>query len=187
MEKDVTAAFLDLVKHRKSVRNFLDRSVEKEKIMMCLEAARLAPSASNSQPWKFIVVDDSKTRKRLCDAAFGGLYAINSFCKTAPVIVVVISEKSKFLTRIGGIFRGTQYCLIDIGIACEHLVLEAEDLGLGTCWIGWFHEKAVKSVLNIPREEKLDILIALGYYSRDKLGPEHDREPMDIISSFNSY
>ena len=179
--------FLDLVKHRKSVRDFLDRPVEKDKIMMCLEAARLAPSASNSQPWKFIVVDDNETRKRLCDSAFNGIYAINSFCKTAPVIIVAVSEKSKFLTRIGGIFRGTQYYQIDIGIACEHLVLEAEDLGLGTCWIGWFNENAVKSVLSVPLEKKIDILIALGYYSRDKLGPEHGREPMDRIASFNSY
>jgi nitroreductase len=180
-------AFLDLVKHRKSVRNFLNKPVEKEKIMMCMEAARLAPSASNSQPWKFIVADDNETRKRLGDSAFNGIYSINSFCKTAPVIIVAISEKSKFLTRIGGIFRGTQYYQIDIGIACEHLVLEAEDLGLGTCWIGWFNEKAVKSVLNVPRDRKLDILIALGYYSKDSLGPEHGREPIEKISSFNSY
>jgi nitroreductase len=179
--------FLDLVKHRKSVRNFLDRPVERDKIMMCLEAARLAPSASNSQPWKFIVVDDNGKRKQLCDSAFRGIYSINSFCKTAPVIIVVVSEKSKFLTRIGGIFRGTQYYLIDIGIACEHLVLEAEDLGLGTCWIGWFHENTVKSVLSIPPKKKIDILIALGYYSEDKLGPEHSRETMDKIASFNSY
>ena len=179
--------FLDLVKHRKSVRDFLDKPVERERIMMCLEAARLAPSANNSQPWKFIVVDDTKTRKQLCDSAFGGVYAMNSFCKTAPVIIVVISEKSKFLTRIGGIFRGTQYYQIDIGIACEHLVLEAENLGLGTCWIGWFNENAVKSLLNVPSEKKIDILIALGYYSREKLGLEHGREPMDKIASFNSY
>jgi nitroreductase len=180
-------AFLDLVRHRKSVRNFLDTPVEREKIMMCLEAARLAPSDSNSQPWKFIVVDDRDVKNRLCDSAFGGIYAINSFCKTAPVIIAVVSEKSKFLARIGSIFRGTQFYLIDIGIACEHLVLEAEDLGLGTCWIGWFNENAVKSVLNVPRDKKIDILVALGYYSRDKLGLEHGRGPIDRIASFNSY
>jgi nitroreductase len=180
-------SFLDLVRHRKSVRNFLDTPVEREKIMMCLEAARLAPSDSNSQPWKFIVVDDRDVKNRLCDSAFGGIYTINSFCKTAPVIIAAVSEKSKFLARIGGMFRGTQFYLIDIGIACEHLVLEAEDLGLGTCWIGWFNENAVKSILNVPRDKKIDILIALGYYSRDKLGPEHGREPIDRIASFNSY
>jgi len=180
-------ALLDLLKHRKSIRDFLDRPVEREKIMMCLEAARLAPSACNSQPWKFIVVDDRQLKNKLCEAAFSGIYSINSFCKMAPVIVVVISGKSKFLARIGGMFRGTKYYLIDIGIAIEHFVLQAEDLGLGTCWIGWFNEGAVKSILNIPQHKKLDILIVLGYYNREKLGPEHGREPIDKIASFNAY
>ena len=180
-------ALFDLVKHRKSVRDFLDRPVEREKIMMCLEAARLAPSACNSQPWKFIVVDDKRLKSKLCDAAFSGIYSINSFCRMAPIIVVVISEKSKFLARIGEMFRGTKYYLIDIGIACEHFVLEAEDLGLGTCWIGWFNEQAVKSVLNIPKHKKTDIIIALGYYDREKLCTGHDREPIDKIAYFNSY
>lgn len=180
-------ALLELIKHRKSIRGFINRPVEREKIMLCLEAARLAPSACNSQPWKFIVVDDPKLKNRLCKAAFGGIYSFNSFCQTAPVMVVVVSEKSKFLARIGGFFRGTKYYLIDIGIAVEHLVLEAEDLGLGTCWVGWFDEEAVKSILNVPRRKKIDILLALGYYDREKVTSEHDREPIDKITSFNSY
>ncbi len=178
---------LDLVRKRRSVRNFWDKPVEREKIMMCLEAARLAPSACNSQPWRFIVVDDGPLKDRLCKAAFRGIYSINSFCKMAPVIVVIISERSKFWARVGGMLRGTQYYLIDIGIAGEHFILQAEELGLGTCWIGWFDEGAVKSVLNIPEDKKIDILIALGYYDRGKLGPGHDREPMEKIASFNSY
>ena len=180
-------ALLDLIRHRKSIRDFLDRPVEREKIMTCLEAARLAPSACNSQPWKFIVVDDKNLKNRLCDVAFGGIYSFNSFCKTAPVMVAVVSEKSKFFARIGGLFRGTRYYLIDIGVTIEHFVLEAEDLGLGTCWIGWFDEGAVKSVLNVPKSKKVDILIALGYYEKNKAVSEHGREPMDKITSFNSY
>ncbi|HUV56006.1 MAG TPA: nitroreductase family protein [Dehalococcoidales bacterium] len=180
-------ALLDLIKHRKSVRRFLDKPVEREKIMMCLEAARLAPSACNSQPWKFIVVDDRQLKDKLCESAFRGIYSMNTFCKMAPVMVVIISEKSKFLARIGGMFRSTKYYLIDIGIAGEHFVLQAEELGLGTCWIGWFNERAVKSVLNIPQEKKIDVLIALGYYDREKLGRPHSREPMNKIASFNSY
>ena len=121
--------FSDLVRHRKSVRNFLDVPVEREKIIMCLEAARLASFACNSQPWKFIVVDDRHSKDNLCDVAFSGIYSMNSFCRMAPVIVVVVSEKAKFLARIGGMFRGTKYYLIDIGIATEHFVLQAEDLG----------------------------------------------------------
>ncbi|MFC2065478.1 nitroreductase family protein [Chloroflexota bacterium] len=178
---------LDLLKHRKSVRDFLDIPVEQEKVMTCLEAARIAPSACNSQPWKFIIVDNKQVKNGLCDVAFSGIYSVNSFCRIAPVIVVVISEKSKFTARIGGMFRGTKYYLIDIGIACEHFVLQAEDLGLGTCLVGWFNEQAVKSVLKVPHRKKIDILIALGYYDREKLGAEHGREPMDKIVSFNSY
>jgi len=180
-------ALLDLIKHRRSVRNFLDIPVERQKIMMCLEAARLAPSECNSQPWRFIVVDDRQLKNKLCDAAFSGIYSIMSFGKTAPVIVVVISERSRFLARVGGLFRGTKYYLIDIGIAGEHFVLQAEDLGLGTCWIGWFNEPAVKSILHIPQHKKIDIVIALGYYNREKLGPEHGREPIEKIASFNTY
>jgi len=180
-------ALLDLLKHRISIRDFLDRPVERKEIMMCLEAARLAPSACNSQPWKFIVVDDRQLKDKLGDAAFRGIYSMNSFCKMAPVMVVVVSEKSKFSARIGGMFRGTKYYLIDIGVAIEHFVLQAEDLGLGTCWIGWFNERAVKSVLEIPNRKKIDILIALGYYDREKTSSEHSREPIDKIASFNSY
>ncbi len=180
-------ALLDLIKGRRSVRRFLDRPVEREKLMTCLEAARAAPSACNSQPWRFIVVDDPELKERLCERAFRGIYFINTFCKQAPVIVVIISEKGKFLARIGGMFRGTRYYLIDIGIAGEHFVLQAEELGLGTCWIGWFNEKAVKKVLNIPKEKKIDVLIALGYYDKKKVKAKHDREPLEKIASFNSY
>ena len=180
-------ALLDLIKQRKSVRRFLDRPVEREKIMMCLEAARVAPSACNSQPWKFIVVDDPELKKRLCEKAFRGIYSINTFCKTALVIVAIISERGKFLARIGGMFRGTKYYLIDIGIAGEHFVLQAEELGLGTCWIGWFKESAVKKVLDIPKEKKIDVLIALGYHDKKKVKAGHDREPLEKIASFNSY
>ncbi|MFC1993304.1 nitroreductase family protein [Chloroflexota bacterium] len=180
-------SLLELLKQRRSVRDFLDKPVEREKILTCLEAARVAPSACNSQPWKFIFVDDRELKARLCKAAFRGIYMLNSFCKEAPVIIAVVSERSQFLARIGGKFRGTKYYLIDIGIACEHFVLQAEELGLGTCWIGWFNERAVKSTLNIPKEKKIDILIALGYYDRRELGQGHDRKPMDKIASFNSY
>ena len=187
-------ALLDLIKHRKSVRNFLDKPVEREKIMKCLEAARLAPSACNAQPWKFIVVDDGELKDKLCHAAFSGIYSVNSFCKKAPVIVVIVSERRRFLTAIsrfisavGGTLRRTKYYLIDIGIAGEHFVLQAEELGLGTCWVGWFNERAVKRILNIPRHKKIDILIALGYGHGEKSPAAHSRRPIDKIASFNSY
>jgi nitroreductase len=178
---------LDIVKHRRSIRQFLDRPVERDKIMMCLEAARLAPSAVNSQPWKFIVVDDPAIKKKLCDVAFSGVYSINAFAKKAPVIVVVVSERANYLAQVGGIFRDTRYYLIDVGIATEHFVLQAEELGLGTCWMGWFDEQAVKKVLHIPKDKKLYIVVAVGYYEQKNAEVEHNRQAFDKIVSFNSY
>ena len=178
---------LDLVRQRRSIRQFLDRPVARDKIMMCLEAARLAPSACNAQPWQFIVVDGPELKERLCRSAFSGIYAVMSFAKMAPVIVAIVSDKRKFLTWAGSLIRGTSYYLIDIGIAGEHFVLQAEELGLGTCWLGWFNEKGVKSVLGVPKDKKIDVLLAVGYYDSQNVGPGHDREPLEKMTSFNGY
>lgn len=180
-------AILDIIKNRRSVRNFLDRPVEREKIMLCLEAARLAPSACNSQPWRFIVVDDKELKDRLCRAAFSGVYSTMSFARKAPLIVAVVSEKAKFLERIGGLIRDTRFYLIDIGIATEHFILQAEELGLGSCWIGWFDEAAVKPILKIPGDRRVDVLLAVGYYDKGKPGRPQKRDSLEEISAFNSY
>ena len=84
-------------------------------------------------------------------------------------------------------FRGTKFYLLDIGAATEHIVLEAEDLELGTCWIGWFNESGVKKALSIPDKEKVDVLIALGYFDEKALGKRNDKEPLEKLASFNEY
>jgi nitroreductase len=155
--------------------------------MLCLEAARLAPSACNSQPWKFIIVDNMELKNKLCHAAFSGVYTITSFANKAPLIVAVVSEKAKFLERVGGLLRDTRFYLIDIGIATEHFILQAQELGIGTCWIGWFNEAAVKSVLQVPKDRKIDVLLAVGYYDQDKIGRLHKRNSLKEIMAFNSY
>ncbi|MFH1823645.1 MAG: nitroreductase family protein [Candidatus Firestonebacteria bacterium] len=177
--------FIELVNKRYSVRDFLDKPVEREKIKLCLESARLAPSACNSQPWKFIVIDEVNLKNKLCDKIFSGPYKINIFAKKAPVIVVVISEKSTFLAKVGGLLRDTRYYLIDIGIAVEHFILQATELNLGTCWIGWFNEKQAKKILNIPNNKKIDIVIPVGYPAqpmRKKI-----RKSLEEIFTFNEY
>lgn len=155
--------FLDLVKKRQSVRKYAPRPVPREAIERCLEAARLAPSACNSQPWSFIILDDEKLKDKAAEKAFSGVCKMNSFAKNAPVLIVVVTERSKFLARLGGFFRGTRYNLIDIGIACEHLVLQAAEEGIGTCWMGIFNEEAVKRILRIPSNNKIDVIISMGY------------------------
>ncbi len=155
--------FLNLVSKRQSVRSYKPESVPREVIDRCIEAARLAPSACNSQPWSFVVIDDKEIKRKVADAAFGGIYSMCSFAKSAPVLIAVITERSLFAAALGSYFRGSQFSLIDVGIACEHLVLQAAEEGLGTCWLGWFNEKKVKKELNLPKSAKIDVLISLGY------------------------
>ena len=125
------------IAQRRSVRKYENKPVEREKINACLEAARLAPSACNSQPWHFVVLDDPQIKDAFCKEAFSGVYAMTKWAAAAPVIIAVVSDAGNFTARIGNFFRRTEFYLVDQGIACEHLVLRAHDLGLGTCWIGW--------------------------------------------------
>ena len=117
--------FLELVKRRKSTRKYSSKPVPREVIDRSIEAARLAPSACNSQPWSFIVVDDENLKNRLLDKAFSGAHSMNSFIRNAPVLIVVVTERSTYVARLGGYLKGVQYCLIDIGLACAHLKLQA--------------------------------------------------------------
>lgn len=178
--------FLDLVKRRQSLRKYLSRPVSRKVIERCLEAARLAPSACNSQPWSFVVVDESGLKAKFTEAVFSGIYSMNSFAKAAPVIIAVITEKSSYAAKVGGFLKGTQYSLIDIGIATEHLILQAEEEGLGTCWLGWFDEKKAKKILNIPKNKKIDILISLGYPETKELR-DKNRKSLDEIRKYNSF
>lgn len=108
---------------------------------------------------------------------------MNSFAKEAPVLVVVVRNKSLYSAQLGGQLRGTQYNLIDLGIACQHLILQAQEEGLGSCWIGWFDERAVKKILKVPRAQKVDIIISLGY-SGEKLQEVKTRKLLSEISEF---
>lgn len=176
-------SFLDLVRNRQSERAFHSRPISREIIERCLEAARLAPSACNSQPWRFLVVDHQQDRDRLVSAAFGGIYAMNQFACKAPVLVVVITERSKYIARLGGFLRGVQYSLLDIGAACEHFILQAAEEGVGTCWLGWFNEKAIKKELGLPRSTRVDVMIAMGYPENPKLR-EKKRKPIHEIRQY---
>jgi nitroreductase len=164
--------FLDLVQKRQSCRKYLPMPVPKEALERCLEAARLAPSACNSQAWRFIVVQDPALKEKLAQKIFAGVYAMNSFAKEAPALVVVVTERSKYMAQVAGATRGTQYNLIDIGIACEHFILQATQEGLGTCWLGWFDQKGVREVLGLSKKDSVDIVISAGFAAdvpRDKV------------------
>ena len=172
--------FLELCRKRQSERAYdPSRPVPREALERCLEAARLAPSACNSQPWEFVAAASPELRTKLA-ATFSGTYFINAFVRDAGAIVAVVRRKPRLITFIGGLWRGTYFPWIDLGIAGEHFVLQAADEGLGTCWIGWFNEGVVKRLLGLGRFDKIEYLIAVGWpvaATREK-----KRKPLHEIS-----
>ncbi|MEW5901511.1 MAG: nitroreductase family protein [Acidobacteriota bacterium] len=172
------------MRKRRSVRRYLDRPVEREKILVCLEAARLAPSAENVQPWRFLVLDDPAVKEKFSAAAFSGIYSFSRFAARAPVLIVILARLDILANRIGKQIQDVSFYLLDIGIAGEHLVLQAEELGLGTCWIGWFNARKTRKYFGIPRKYKIVSLMALGY-SEQRPPREKNRKSLSEIAWFN--
>jgi nitroreductase len=144
---------MDAIKTRKSVRAYIDRPVEDDKLNVVLEAARLAPSASNRQEWRFVIVREMGTRKKLAQIAGN-----QGFIGEAPVVIVACAETDGHVMKCG------QLCYpIDVAIALDHMTLAAVELGLGTCWIGHFDERKVKETLGIPEKIRVVELMSLGY------------------------
>ena len=179
-------SFMDLVRHRHSVRRYLDRPVERERLERCLEAARLAPSASNAQNWRFVVVDEPGLKNAVARETIAPLRSFNTFTVQAPALVVVVTEKPAPITRAVWKSFGRDYGLIDIGIASEHFCLQAVEEGLGTCMLGWFDEKKVKSLLGIPPPSRVDLVIAVGYPADGAPAPKR-RKLLKRIVAYNRY
>jgi nitroreductase len=179
--------FLSLIKKRQSVRKYLKKPVEPEKLHRCLEAARLAPSASNSQPWRFVVVNDPDLVQKVAKETIGPLATFNAFVPQAPVIVAIVLEKMKAVSQIGAYLKDREYPLIDMGIAAEHFCLQAAEEGLGTCMLGWFNEKPIKELLNIPKNKRIGLLITLGYAPEDYPLREKKRKGMEEVVGYNRY
>ncbi|HBU69755.1 MAG TPA: NAD(P)H nitroreductase [Elusimicrobia bacterium] len=172
----------EIIKERRSIRKYSDKPVETEKIQQALEAARLAPSACNEQPWRFVAVSEKSLRDSLIENGLGVIVP-NKWARSAPAVIVVCSELKLFTHKIAEQVQGVHYHLIDIGIACEHLVLKAAELGLGTCYIGWFNAKGVSKVLGLPSSWKVECLITLGYPADTP--DASPRKPLDKISFIN--
>lgn len=180
MEQD----FLTLCGLRHSVRRFTGQPVPREDLQSCIEAARLAPSAENVQPWRFLVIDDQDLKQALVEKACSGIYRPTRFIGKAAALVLALARLDILANRIGSFLQGTQFYLLDLGIACEHLVLRATELGIGSCYIGWFDEGKARRVLALPKRYRITCLIALGYGADDKPKP-HKRKPLHSILHFN--
>lgn len=174
-----------VITQRRSIRKYADKPVEREKINACLEAARLAPSACNSQPWHYIVIDDPQVKQAFAQQAFSGVYAMTKWAAQAPVLVAVVSDRGNFTSRIGNFFRRTEFYLVDQGISGEHFVLRAQDLGLGTCWIGWLDADKAARFFHLPKGKKIEHLLAVGYPAETP--QPRPRQPLADMVSYNQY
>jgi nitroreductase len=159
----------ELVKQRFSVRAYLDRPVEEEKIMQVLEAARVAPSAANRQPWHFVVITDPAQRTALGEA-YGKEWFVD-----APVQLAFCADTQACWKR----GDGKSYADVDVAIAFDHMTLAAAEIGLGTCWIGAFKADVARRVLGLPDHVEPIALTPLGYHEQEV--PEKKRKSMDEV------
>jgi nitroreductase len=163
------------ISQRCSVRAYKATDVEEDKLKKILEAARLSPSASNRQDWKFIVVKNRETKKKLAKAAFGQF-----FIAAAPVVIVACGTEPKTMLACGQPAH-----TVDVSIAFAYMILQAYELGLGTCWIGAFSEDETKEILNIPEQIRVVAMTPLGY--PDQPPSPKSRKALDQIVCNEKY
>lgn len=173
--------FFELIKKRESCRNYSEKKVEREKLKKCIEAAGLAPSACNSQPWSFTVVDNPEIAPQVAKHLQG--MGMNKFTDKCPAFVIVTEEKATLTARIGGKIKSQKYAPIDIGLATAQLCLAATQQELSTCIMGWFDEAKLKQLLDIAEEKRIRLVIAVGY-AVDEEGRPKNRKSLEDIARF---
>ncbi len=166
----------EVIRTRRSIRLYRDKPVEEAKLRRVLEAARLAPSAANRQPWRFIVVTDPAVKEKL-RAAYDREWFVS-----APVIIVACAVPTQSWLRSDR----EEYWKVDVAIAMQNLVLAARAEDLGTCWIAAFNEKKTKKALGVPKNARVVVMTPLGYPAEEK-GAIANRKPLDEIVSYNHW
>jgi nitroreductase len=166
----------EAIRTRRSIRNYLNKPIEKEKLLKILEAVRLSPSAANNQPWTFVVVTNLEARQNL-RAAYDREWFIS-----APVIIVACADPDKSWRK----FDGEEYWKVDVAIAMQDLALAAWEEGLGTCWVGAFREDDVKKALGIPPNIRVVAMMPLGYPAEEK-GPVSNRKSLEEIIRYDRW
>jgi nitroreductase len=169
-----TSPFMELVRSRRSGRRYDPRPVPLEHILSAVEAARLAPSAENLQPCRYVVVTDPRALAALARACFTGIYLPTRFAAHAPAIVALCTRRLRLIQA-----KATDE--LDCGIAGEHLVLRATELGLATCWIEWFSRRGARRALAVPAGMKVIALIALGYPDAQAGSRQRMRKPLESL------
>ncbi len=169
--------FYDAVRRRLSVRAYKPDPVPEDVLDRILEAGRLAPSAKNLQPWKFIVIKDPETKQHLVPACRD-----QQFVGQAPVVICACAHEDQAWGGMGGYWKSDA---VDVTIALEHMILAAAAEGLGTCWVGAFVEEQVKKILSIPDNVKPIALTPLGFPARE--AKPRPRKPLAEIVCYDRF
>ncbi len=169
--------FYDVIKKRRSVRKYRKDRIPDNVLRRILEAGRIAPSAKNIQPWKFIVIKDEERKKKVADACKKQMWMAD-----ADVIVCGCAIEEIAYGKMGGYMSSYP---VDLAIAMDHIILAATDEGLGTCWIGAFDEKEVKKVLNIPEDIRVVALTPIGFPAEEP--KDRGRKPFEEVFTFETY
>ena len=165
----------EVIKNRKSIRDYEDKPIPEDKLLRVLESARLAPSGGNRQEWKFIIVRDSQRRQKLAQAAEG-----QTFVGKAPVVIAAVATQPTPM-----MICGVPAYAVDLSIAVDHITLAAVDEGLGTCWIGAFSQEATRKILNVPAKHKIVALMPLGFPKEP--GRPKNRKPLNEIICYETF
>lgn len=178
--------FLELARSRQSDRAFdVARPVEREKIERILAAAQLAPSACNAQPYRIIVVDEPELKNKVADTTSSKVLGMNHFTKQAPVHMIIVEENPNITSGIGAVVKDKHFPYIDIGIVAAHITLAAADEGLGSCILGWFDEKKLRELLDIPARKRILLDVVIGYSTQQLR--EKKRKDEDKVVGYNKY
>jgi len=171
--------FYEVIRTRRSIRSYQEKAISEDILNKVLDAARIAPSGSNRQPWRFIVTTDSQIKQELAQLCHG-----QSFIAQAPVVITACGSN---LRHNRGDWMGDYSMLVDVAIAFDHLTLAARAEGLGTCWIGSFKNEEIKQLLNIPEDMQVVAITPLGYPQEEQFREVDDRKPLSEIISQDKF
>ena len=174
--------FMSLAEARQSCRNYDPaRRPTREQLETCIRAARLAPSACNSQPWHFTVVNDPEVSPAVAEAT--RLFGLNKFTENCPAYVVVCEQPARLMRRVTEFVSSQHYAQMDVGIATAHLCYAAAAQGLSTCVMGCFDEARLRELLPLPAEGRVRLVLAVGFAAQDPLR-EKVRKPLEEICTY---
>jgi len=174
--------YFELVKRRESCRNFdPNRPVEPEKLRRCAEAAWLAPSACNGQPWKYLIVTNPELAAKLCPLMQG--LGMNKFLNECPAFAVVVQEPTVIKVSASQRLKDQDFAPIDVAFSASQFCYAATEQGLSTCIIGWHNEPKIRELFGLAGNERVRMVLAVGYAKTDALR-EKKRKPIDEVVKY---